>query len=212
MYYTVLEDFYKYELTLDEIVVYSIIYGYSQCCNGVFFGTKKYIAALLCKTKRTADKVISSLLDKGLITCEEIDRNGHKYTAYAATGKIKASESSDPETANTPAHPKAKRNSAKIDELLLGKSPQFLDTWETLTRQPKWAKKTNDALLGNLRALAELNESEAIGCMNYSINGGYQGLFVERFSSTNPHRFKTKSQVEEHRIIEILNQNPFGHE
>lgn len=56
-------------------------------------------------------------------------------------------------------------------------SEEFHNTWEVLCRQPKWKKKSKDALRGNLKKLAGYPEDVAIKMMQNSINNDWQGLF-----------------------------------
>lgn len=56
-------------------------------------------------------------------------------------------------------------------------SEEFRNTWEVLCRQPKWKKKSKDALRGNLKKLAGYPEDVAIMMMQNSINNDWQGLF-----------------------------------
>ena len=54
---------------------------------------------------------------------------------------------------------------------------EFRDTWEVLLRQPKWRKKSADALKGSLKKLETYEEGVAIAMMQNTINNGWQGLF-----------------------------------
>lgn len=56
-------------------------------------------------------------------------------------------------------------------------SQAFIDVWDKLKSQPKWKKKTNDALQASLDFLKPYNETEAIQIMNNSIAGNWQGVF-----------------------------------
>lgn len=56
-------------------------------------------------------------------------------------------------------------------------SEEFRNTWEVLCRQPKWKKKSKDALRGSLKKLAGYPEDVAIKMMQNSINNDWQGLF-----------------------------------
>ena len=54
---------------------------------------------------------------------------------------------------------------------------EFRETWEVLLRQPKWRKKSADALKGSLKKLETYEEGVAIAMMQNTINNGWQGLF-----------------------------------
>ena len=57
-------------------------------------------------------------------------------------------------------------------------SEEFRNTWEVLCRQPKWKKKSKDALRGSLKMLQRYPENIAIRMMENSINNGWRGLFA----------------------------------
>lgn len=56
-------------------------------------------------------------------------------------------------------------------------SDELRNTWELLCDQPKWRKKSADALKMNARKLFQVPEREAITMMQNSIAGDWQGLF-----------------------------------
>jgi len=56
-------------------------------------------------------------------------------------------------------------------------SNNFLSVWEVLKNQPKWKKKTSDALQASLKKLSNYSEAVAIQMMENTIAGGWQGLF-----------------------------------
>jgi hypothetical protein len=56
-------------------------------------------------------------------------------------------------------------------------SNNFLSVWEVLINQPKWKKKSHDALQASLKKLSNYSEAVAIQMMENTIAGGWQGLF-----------------------------------
>ena len=66
-----------------------------------------------------------------------------------------------------------------IKELVLPfESKDFKGAWEILIVQPKWKKKSRDALQASLKILEKYTEPIAIGMMQKSISSGWQGLFA----------------------------------
>ena len=55
------------ELKGNELLVYALIYGFSQDGESSFFGGRKYIAETFNISLPTVDKALQSLLDKGYI-------------------------------------------------------------------------------------------------------------------------------------------------
>lgn len=56
-------------------------------------------------------------------------------------------------------------------------SQTFMNVWNQLIKQPKWKKKTPEALQASLDIMKPYNETEAIQIMKNSIAGNWQGVF-----------------------------------
>lgn len=69
----------------NELIVYAIIYGFSQVENQVFSGSLQYLAKWTNSTKQGVLKNIKSLLDKGFIEKNERFINGVKFCEYYTT-------------------------------------------------------------------------------------------------------------------------------
>jgi len=75
---------------------------------------------------------------------------------------------------------KVKENKVKennIGLILPFNSDLFLQTWNILKGEPKWKKKTDNAIQASLDELKNHSEEDAIQMMKNSIAGGWQGLF-----------------------------------
>lgn len=73
------------QLKGNELLVYALIYGFSQAENQVFSGSLQYIADWTNSTKRSVMTCLKSLVDKGLIGKNEKIINGVKFCEYYAT-------------------------------------------------------------------------------------------------------------------------------
>ena len=54
---------------------------------------------------------------------------------------------------------------------------EFCEVWNTLIRQPKWRKKSEDALVASAKFLADYPEAIAVKIMRNTIRNDWQGLF-----------------------------------
>ena len=72
----------KLHLSGNELLCYSLVYGFSQDGENEFEGSLTYIASALNITKQNAKKVIDRLIEKELIIKREEVRNGVKYCHY----------------------------------------------------------------------------------------------------------------------------------
>lgn len=85
--YVVIQGFMVKELQLkgNDLLVYAIIYGFSQQKNQRFTGSLQYLADWANSSKQGVQKNLKSLIDKGLIAKEDKIINGVKFVEYYAT-------------------------------------------------------------------------------------------------------------------------------
>lgn len=69
----------------NELLIYAIIYGFSQAENQVFSGSLQYLADWTNSTKQGVIKNLKSLTEKGFIVKQEKTINGVKFCEYYAT-------------------------------------------------------------------------------------------------------------------------------
>ena len=67
-----------------ELIIYAIIYGFSQDGQSKFTGSLQYLADWTNSTKQNCMNHLKSLLEKDLIEKEEIEINNNKYCKYNA--------------------------------------------------------------------------------------------------------------------------------
>lgn len=76
----------KLHLTGNELVVYALIYGFSQDGRSEFSGTLEYISSWLGIGKITAHRILAKLIDDGLIVRKAVNVNGRLIYKYKALG------------------------------------------------------------------------------------------------------------------------------
>lgn len=69
----------------NELLVYAIIYGFSQDNESRFTGSLGYLASWTSSTKQGVSKAIKSLIEKGLIKKFESHKNGVKFVEYCVS-------------------------------------------------------------------------------------------------------------------------------
>lgn len=69
----------------NELVVYGLIYGFTQAESQKYSGSLQYIEEWVSSTKQGVLKTLKSLIDKGLIAKRENYINGVKFCEYYAT-------------------------------------------------------------------------------------------------------------------------------
>lgn len=85
--FIVVQEFMVKELNLkgNELLVYAIIYGFSQAEGTAYTGSLTYICSWCKASKQGVIKNLKNLVEKGLIQKNEIYRNGVKFCEYRAT-------------------------------------------------------------------------------------------------------------------------------
>ncbi len=73
------------QLKGNELLVYAIIYGFSQADNQVFNGSVQYLADWTNSTKQSVYNCLKSLTEKGYIVKTDKIINGVKFCEYYAT-------------------------------------------------------------------------------------------------------------------------------
>lgn len=64
------------------LLIYAIIYGFSQNGDDSYTGSRQYLADWTNTTKRNVTKVLNNLVENGLIFKEEKEKNGVKFCSY----------------------------------------------------------------------------------------------------------------------------------
>lgn len=72
----------NFKLSGNELLVTSLIYGFTKNGNGEFFGTCEYIATWLNITRVSAIRVLHRLVDKGVLITYKAVRKGQNVVVY----------------------------------------------------------------------------------------------------------------------------------
>lgn len=85
--YVCIQGFMVNELNLkgNELIIYAIIYGFSQVNNSEYNGSLQYLANWTNSTKHGVMKNLKSLVEKELIEKKENYINGVKFVTYYVT-------------------------------------------------------------------------------------------------------------------------------
>ena len=83
--YITIQGWMRTELNLkgNDLLVYAVIYGFSQDRNSEFTGSLQYLADWCGATKQGIQKNLKNLLERGLIKKRESEKNGLKFCAYS---------------------------------------------------------------------------------------------------------------------------------
>ena len=89
MAYIVIQDWMIADLQLkgNELLTYALIYGFSQDGESEFKGSLKYISEFIGVSKRTAQRSIENLVDRGIVEKRVEEISGVKFNRYMACEK-----------------------------------------------------------------------------------------------------------------------------
>ncbi len=87
--YFTIQGFMRTELKLkgNELLVYAIIYGFSQKKEQVFHGSIPYLAEFTGASQKTVSRALQSLVDSGLIIKGRFEIDGIERITYRASKK-----------------------------------------------------------------------------------------------------------------------------
>lgn len=123
----------KLNLKGNELIVYALIYGFSQDGNSKFSGTRRYIAEWCGCSMKTVDNTITSLLAKKLIVKHEKYVNGIRMCDYTAVPPEIASRQNDTQTpCNTTTERRAPEPQPLLDEPQAPVQPKEPDPTEEI--------------------------------------------------------------------------------
>lgn len=108
-----------------ELIVYALIYGFSQDGNSKFSGTRRYIAEWCGCSMRTVDNTLASLLSKQLIIKHEKYVNGVRSCDYtAAPAELAARQNATQTPADTQTNAETTTEHNATEPQLLIEEPQ----------------------------------------------------------------------------------------
>lgn len=84
--YVVIQSFMVDQMKLkgNELIVFAVIYGYTQDGEHWYYGTRGHLAEWCGASKGTVSNCLKSLMDKGYIAKREVQRHGHVENQYQA--------------------------------------------------------------------------------------------------------------------------------
>lgn len=72
----------KLDLRGNELLVYAVIYGFSQDGESKYYGSRRYISEFLNMSLSTVDRILANLVKDKLITKEVETKNGINFNSY----------------------------------------------------------------------------------------------------------------------------------
>lgn len=189
-----------------ELLVYAVVFGYSQKGAGCYFGSAAALAETLGVSRQTIVSTFKSLTERGLLIKTDDYHAGVHTCAYAVNLDLSNNFTGCQETLQgckeilQGGSQKTLHNNKSIDNKIDNiippyNTPQFIENWKTLCRQPKWRGKSRDAIQAQADYLRGFSEDTAIKMMQNSIRNGWQGLFPLKAGEDNAPRETAQSRA-----------------
>ena len=178
-------------LSGNELLVYALIFGFSQDRESKFYGSHRYVAESCGMGLRTVPRTIDSLLEKNLIIKDEEYVNGVKFCRYrinpdaAVAGGMPEWQRGTAKMADNNIN-NNKDNNKNIEEeygLTDSKLDTAIKTWFAYKRERKQAytKTGANTLINRCRKYATMyGEDAIIKLIDDSITNNYQGIIFDR--------------------------------
>lgn len=166
----------------NELLLYGLIYGFSQDGASCFTGSLKYMTDWLGCTKPTVINTLNSLKEKGLIKKNTYEMDGITRCRYLAVApKESMQKSQDP-----PEKPSKKKHEFILSEESKKKISKFspalakaLKDWEKYKaeRKDKYTPTGADKLITQIdNAAKKYGDHAVVDVIDRSIASGYQGI------------------------------------
>ena len=203
----VTEEMRALGLSGNDLMVFALIYGFSQDGQGCFYGSLNYICETCGISRRTAIYILNDLVERGFLLKEETIQNGvkrvlyqvnrgsaeiapvvqklHKGSAEIAPNNIK-DNISPTEIINKE---KDVRFDFKKSLLEIGVSPQVAEDWLKV-RKAKKAANTETAFK-RIQKEIELSGLSADECITIAVERSWQGFkaeWVANYQRQSPQR------------------------
>jgi len=184
-YITILEWMLGLNLRPSELIVFALIYGFSQDGRSKFKGSVEYICHWTGLTPRSVQTILKNMTEAGLIE-KTVCTEDARFVDYGCKNFIESMQKFHRlyEKTSPKIYEKTSYHNNTIDINIDNNkiippynSPTFVEIWDMLLRQPKWRKKSEDALRMSAEELGKVTEEVAIQMMRNSIKNGWQGLF-----------------------------------
>lgn len=182
------EEMRSLGLSGNDLMVFALIYGFSQNGQGCFYGSISYICETCGISKSTTLRILQDLTQKGFIIKKEIYENGVKSVSYRSGVKMtpgvsKCNEGGvkmkpniieDINISPTEINNKGKRFDFKKSLIEIGVSPEVADDWMQV-RKTKRASNTETAFR---RIKNEIDKSglSANECITIAVARSWQGF------------------------------------
>lgn len=212
----------KLGLTGNELLIYAVIAGYSANGQGCYYGNQDYLSELTGTTRRTVNKVLQDLVDRGLIvkvgqwsnkdnrTCHyEVagmcEKNSHICEKNLHTMGEKSSHTQEPYQDKEEKYINNKYNNKYILYLLdCGCSEESIDDW-LAARKAKHSVPVNQSVINYLEREAATANISVAKAVSIAAECGWQNFTAKWYFDRIrlPESDRPKQSVYERNLAEM---------
>ena len=212
----------KLGLSGNELLIYAVIAGYSANGQGCYYGNQDYLSELTGTTRRTVNKVLQDLVDRGLIVkvgqwsnkdnrtchyevvgmCEEIS---HICEKNLHTMSEKSSHTQEPNQDKEEKYINNKYNNKYILHLLdCGCTEESIDDW-LAARKAKHSVPVNQSVINYLEREAATANISVAKAVSIAAECGWQNFTAKWYFDRIrlPESDRPKQSVYERNLAEM---------
>jgi hypothetical protein len=222
--YIVIQSWMVNDMNLkgNELLVYAIIYGFTQDGETMFTGSLQYLADWTNSTKQGVSKNLKSLLDKGYIGKREKFINKVKFVEYYATqfngvlnkveqgikqslmGGVKQSLTNNIDIDKKEDNINKKKSATaaelvydyRLSEMVRQKMLEFFEYRKEI-KKPLKSERSIRSLLKQVETQEQAHgEFAVIDVIDRSIQNGWQGLFFDRIQQGRPQQNRRAEELD----------------
>ena len=189
----VTEEMRALGLSGNDLMVFALIYGFSQDGQGCFYGSLNYICETCGISRRTAIYILNDLVERGFLLKEENIQNGVKRVLYQVNRGSAEIAPNNIKDNISPTEIINKEKDVRFDFkkslLEIGVSPQVAEDWLKV-RKAKKAANTETAFK-RIQAEIELSGLSADECITIAVERSWQGFkaeWVSNYQRQSPQR------------------------
>lgn len=198
-------------LSGNDLMVFALIYGFSQNGQGCFYGSISYICETCGISKSTTLRILQDLTQKGFIIKKEIYENGVKSVSYRSgvkmtpevskcnEGGVKMKPNIIEDINISPTEINNKRFDFKKSLIEIGVSPEVADDW----MQVRKAKKASNTETAFKRIKNEIDRSglSANECITIAVARSWQGFQADWVANQRSRSTGRMSVLDNNRMV-----------
>lgn len=190
-YITILGWMTKLSLSPNELLVFAIVYGFTQDGKTKYTGSSTYICDVLNISKNTSRSILKKLCEKDLLIIEKTTTNNVELNTYSISDRVYQILEGGIPKIGMGGIPKIGSNITTLNNTnksnIVIEFEKTFDEYEKMRRRIKkpMTDRAKELIKKDIRKICGDNVEKAIEVLNQSIKNSWQGVFeLKQFEDT----------------------------